>query len=734
MAPPCPGRRLGPFLVMAAALCGVLVPAGAQERGSRPGGPAAPDASEIKIIARSRVITQDRISASGDVEIHYKTVKVFADRLEYTPATKDVMAEGNVVIQTPGEVTRADRAFYNLDTGRGRIENASGILEPTLLFEALDMRREAADFYSLRRAKVTACAQPVPRWSFSASRANLRTGDYVEMWNTVLRVKSIPVLYVPYLRYPLKTDRATGFLMPKVGFSGPKGPMYSQSFYWVMARNMDATVGVDYYVRRGTGLGLEYRYLFAGGTTGAVNLYYFLFKKDAATGLRPSPASSVKINHIQKLPLGFSLTADVDYQTSFDFLREFDNSFREASVSNRSSQAYLSRSWAGINVSARASLFETYFSQAGDAIRNESLPQVNFNVFKVKLLAPIYFSMKAGYTSWRYGWRSEYEAGTEKRSSNLAVNPSLTWPFTSIPWLTANASVTANLVYYGQSLDPEAGTVVDKGLFAPNYDVNLEMTGPILYRVFYDKKGEARLKNIIEPFLNYQYDSPVSQAGRIVTSYGFFRFHQMAYGFNSRFLYKANDRPVEVLAFGLSQTYYFSPADGPLGRFLIDGKPPRFSEASGFVRFYPVADFSLDASLGFNPYYHNLSSLRVTGTAGSRGDGRFFSLSWFRSSNSWIVGADPTLTSLYNRHQVNLFGGWRLPGLGLDLQGELDYNIRDKKVLYTAVQAVHHFQCLEFMLDVRVFYYRLRPETQVRFSMGLGNIGRTPDFLGGLGF
>ncbi len=64
----------------------------------------------------------------------------------------------------------------------------------------------------------------------------------------------------------------------------------------------------------------------------------------------------------------------------------------------------------------------------------------------------------------------------------------------------------------------------------------------------------------------------------------------------------------------------------------------------------------------------------------------------------------------------------------------MDYNIQTKKVLYTAAQAVYHLQCLEFILDVRVFYYRLTPETQVRFSMGLGNIGRTPDFLGGLGF
>jgi hypothetical protein len=35
---------------------------------------------------------------------------------------------------------------------------------------------------------------------------------------------------------------------------------------------------------------------------------------------------------------------------------------------------------------------------------------------------------------------------------------------------------------------------------------------------------------------------------------------------------------------------------------------------------------------------------------------------------------------------------------------------------------------------VRVFYYRATPEFQYRVSIGLGNIGKTTDFMGGLGF
>jgi LPS-assembly protein len=64
----------------------------------------------------------------------------------------------------------------------------------------------------------------------------------------------------------------------------------------------------------------------------------------------------------------------------------------------------------------------------------------------------------------------------------------------------------------------------------------------------------------------------------------------------------------------------------------------------------------------------------------------------------------------------------------------VDYNIKDRKVLYTAAQAIYHYQCLDFLLELRMFYFRRPPDTPVRFSVGLGNIGRTTDFLGGIGF
>lgn len=741
----CPGRaglsRRAAGLCLALALLAAVLyaqdPQAAQTPAKPPVKPAPALDAEVspgtRIVARSLERAGQRVYALGDVEVHYRQSLIFADRVEYDLETKDVVAEGNVVVQSGVEVIRAERVVGNLESGRATIEKASGLVQPSLLFEAETLERRQPDLYALTKGRFTACAQPNPRWSFGLSRATLKTDDHVDLWNAVFRIKSVPVFYWPYLRYPLR-DRATGFLLPQLGQSGDKGFVVSESFFWALAPNMDATVGFDLYPKRGTGAGLEARYLFPGGTKGTANLYYF-FPKKTTDGTALPRSSIIRVDHTQRLPLGFTLVGSVDYQTSFTFLREFDNNFQRSTSFTRTSQAFLSRSWGRMSLSARASRFETYFSQIDDSNISTSLPQINFNIFKTRIFEPLYFSLASTISRTQYGWKSDYAAGTERRTSRFGVSPSLSVPFTSVPWVTATTSITANLNYYGQSLDPVSGGIVDEPLFTRNFNAAVDVVGPVLYRLFYGRDGRVRLKNILEPRFSYAYDSPTNAADRIVTNFGFFRYHQLTYGLTSRFLFKgASEQAVEVFSLALAQTYYLSPEHGPLSLFPVDGKPPRFSEVTGTLRFYPRARFSLDASAGYNPYYKTLSSVRLGVTAGDKPGGDFLTVNWFSSRNSWIVGVDPALVAIYNRDQIGALGGLRLPGLRVDLQLEADYNIKDHKVLYTGALLTYHYQCVDIVVDIRSFHYRARPDTQVRVSLSLGSIGRSLDFLGGFGF
>jgi lipopolysaccharide assembly outer membrane protein LptD (OstA) len=682
--------------------------------------------SPLTVLARSWEKTENRIFAVGNVEVRYKDLKVFADQAEVNTETKDIFASGNVVIQLPDEVVSAEKIFYNMDTRQGKIERAFGMVQPDIFYRANSIERKAEGAYEFRKADLTSCTQPTPRWKFSCSRANFKKNDYVEMWNSVFTLKKVPVFYMPYFRYPLDKERSTGFLMPQIGYSGVKGFFYGQGFYWTMARNMDATFSVDYYSNKGFGGGLEYRYLFGGGTGGEAKLYYFAFKPDPA-GVKSPDAYIVRFKHNQPLPYDFRLVANVDYQTSFDFLREFDNDYKRASISNYRSEAYISRAWSYYNFSLRASRFETLFRTVDDSIITYYLPQASLNSFKIKLFSPLFFSFSSSFTSWKYGWQSEFDINRQKHYNSVGFSPVLSLPFSKIPWLTLNSSLSGNFVYYAQSYAPNTRRIIDDPILKFNYVFGAEVTGPVFYRIYQSAGGETKIKHLVEPFAQYRFDSPVSQTGRIITPYGFFRYHQLSYGLTNRVIVK-REMPREVFTWGISQTYCLSPDDSPLSIYQWEGEVPRFSDVNSYARFYPAGKYSLDVSTGYNTYYKTFSFLRLAAGLNSFTDPLFLQVSWFKSMNPWYQDI------LGDRHQVGLTGRLNLPRLNLEVLGEFDFNVMEKKMLYTGASLVYHYQCLDFKADMRVFYYRDIPEVQYRVTIGLGNIGKTTDILGGLDF
>jgi lipopolysaccharide assembly outer membrane protein LptD (OstA) len=681
--------------------------------------------SPITFLAQNWEKKENRIFASGNVEVHYKDSKLFADEVDINTETKDVFAKGNVVIQVPGQVVSADSVFYNLDSHQGKYEHVNGMIQPDIFYQAAEVEQKDQDTFELTKARLTSCTQPTPRWKFSCARGNFKKDDYVEMWNSVFSIKKIPVFYMPYFRYPLNRERSTGFLMPQVGYTGVKGFFYGQSFYWAMARNLDASFNLDYYSAKGVGGGLEYRYLFRDGTGGEAKVYYFLFKPSAREG-DETGASIVRFNHNQPLPADFRFVANIDYQTSIDFLRQFDNNFKRASISNFKSEAYISRAWSYYNFSLRGSRFETFFRSVDNSIITYYQPQLTLNSFKIKLFSPLYFSFSSGLSSWKYGWKNEYDAGTEKYYTNASFSPTLSLPFSSIPWLTVNMSLGSNFVYYAQSYAPNSHTIINDPLFQSSYGVDIDWTGPVFYRIYQSVQGTTKVKHLIEPRVRYQYDSPVADPERTITPYGyFFRYHQLTYGLTNRILVK-KDMTREIFTWGISQTYYLSPEDSPNRIYRWKGTIPRYSDVSSYVRFYPAQKYSLDISSGYNPYYKTFSYLRLGASLNSFSDPYFLSVSWFKSLSPWYK------TVLFDRQQISVVGRMKIPRLQLEALGEFDFNIFERKMLYSGVSLVYHYQCFDFKVDMRTFYYRVPAETQFSVSIGLGNIGKTMDFWGGL--
>jgi LPS-assembly protein len=223
------------------------------------------DPDNIEIRADTSRLVKDGVSQfTGDVEIVKGEQAIRADVITYDESSGKFNAEGRTHIWDAGMIWAGASAEYDLENrvsvldegqywllggrGRGHARQLSHDKEAQItLLEGVDY---------------TTCPSTEDGWLLSASSIKLdHKSDRGSARNAVLRVRDIPVLYLPYINFPISDKRKSGFLMPSVGTTNESGFDTRVPYYWNIAPNHDATVTPRVLSDRGVMLGSEYRYL-----------------------------------------------------------------------------------------------------------------------------------------------------------------------------------------------------------------------------------------------------------------------------------------------------------------------------------------------------------------------------------------------------------------------------------------------------------------------------------------
>src|SRR5207253_2163555 len=114
-----------------------------------------------------------------------------------------------------------------------------------------------------------------PSWSIGGASTDVTLEGTGVVRHATFRVKDIPVLYFPYFLFPAKTDRASGFLFPRLANSNRRGFQYEQPFFWAINKSTDATVAVDLETAARVGAIGEYRYRLSHTTRGNFTVAYY---------------------------------------------------------------------------------------------------------------------------------------------------------------------------------------------------------------------------------------------------------------------------------------------------------------------------------------------------------------------------------------------------------------------------------------------------------------------------
>ncbi|MGB1198534.1 MAG: LPS-assembly protein LptD [Thalassotalea sp.] len=270
----------------------------------------------ITILSKSSsIIKNQKTSFFGGVTLMNSSQSINSDQLEINRQTETLTAQGNIHFQNAGvnifaseliasekkQETQLFNSAYQLNgnPGHGSAGNIYVNLDGTL---------------SLTDSSFTTCYGEVPDWQIQASEINISAKDNLgEAYHARVKLFDIPVLYIPYISFPVTNERKTGLLYPVVKSSNKSGLVVELPYYINIAENMDATVTPKLISKRGLQLVTEFRYL-SGQQSGQINLEYLT--KDNELKLNQDPRYLARFEHVGTFSDRYR--AYIDYTTISD--------------------------------------------------------------------------------------------------------------------------------------------------------------------------------------------------------------------------------------------------------------------------------------------------------------------------------------------------------------------------------------------------------------------------------
>ena len=636
-------------------LCALAAPAAAQLPVPGPAGVA--NDPFFGTCTRTDQWTFERVSAghlrlTGQVQVDCPQMSFFADVIDiYTEPELRLVASGNVVFTNPEGRIAAEKVEFNIAKGTGTFYIASGLLslgtqvdraqfagqDPEVYFYGETIEKLDQQKYRLTRGGFTTCVQPTPRWEVTSGSVVLTMGDYAVARNTILRVKGVPLLYMPLLYYPIKDDdRATGFLLPTYGSSSLRGQTISNAFFWAIGDSQDATFVHDWFTKVGQGAGAEYRYVASQGSYGNFK-FYRLDQQESEFRIggrvaRLPAQSSYQFNGAGNHMIGQAvrLHQRVDYSTSILTQQLYQQSLYQASNATRTIEGGVLANLGPLTASGLFQRTETFTGVDSSQLYG-STPRLSASIAPQRLFGlPVYASMNNEFSHLPYRQISNGRVTNDLTLNRFDVLPSVRAALSRLTFLTVNTSAAYRTTYYSRSAD-RAGKPITEPLVRQYLTLRSDVIGPVFSKIWDTPESgfSERMKHLIEPTYAFEYVPAIDNAAQVLRLadasdiiYG--DTARFTYGVNNRILYRTRTADgtgstVQMLTVGVQQTYYMTPQSSLNDtQYVSTGFRPRsvdLSDVALTVKMTPTANFDSTTRFEYDVHGEGLHVMSQVATA-----------------------------------------------------------------------------------------------------------------------
>ena len=672
----------------------------------------------VRFLSADRITGDEArtITATGAVSLRQRGAAISADRLEYATETDTAVATGNVRLERAGDTVTGPRLVYRIGEGTGEMER------PVFEIPKTEERRNASrgsagravlegeEKSRLFDAQYTTCPVPRDDWILKVSELEIDGKRQVgTAWNSAVYFYGVPILYSPWLSFPIDNARKTGFLAPTFGSSGRGGFEFALPWYWNIAENQDATLTPKIFSKRGLQLGGEYRYL-RPTYTGQADIEYL--PNDA---IADTDRYLVAVKHLQKLPFGLSLAVNAQKVSDNDYFRDLSTRVSATSQTNLPRDVILGYGDDVWTATARAIAYQTL----QDPLAPVTEPYRQVPQFMVTGLKQGLYGV-----DWLVGGElTNYSHPTLVNGRRLIVYPQASLPIKRT-WGYVTPKIGFHYTKYKLSQNDDGYEDATRSLPAGSVDAALYFDRPWDFRgaryfqtleprLFYVRipyRDQAKLPNFSTAEVDFGYNA-LFRENRFIGGDRIGDANQVTAAITSRLV--ESDSGLERLKATLGQIYYFDPP-----RVTLDSssRPPEGSRSDlvALVSGQVTPAIAIDGSLQYDAAQNRAQQFDITGR--------------FNPRPGSVLNAAYRFTRDQIK-QVDLSGQWPVSA-GLNVVGRWNWSLTDRKLIEGLAGFEYNAGCWEIRAVAHRFItatQQVSTSFQIQLELsGLSRIGISP--------
>jgi lipopolysaccharide assembly outer membrane protein LptD (OstA) len=542
-----------------------------------------------------------QVTAEGNIVINYSGAKLTCDKITVNTETKAGLAEGNVRIIDERGVIEGEKVTYNFETKTGVIFGANFMSQPYFGKAKKVEKLNDVEFLA-HDAYATTCNYNHPHFRFQADKLDFFRGDKIQSEKSIVYLGPVPILYLPRFSRSLKDQQSHIQVSP--GKSSDWGPYLLTATRFNLAQNLSARIYLDYRAKLGVaeGFGANYRSKSFGrgdfkyyytqertkaedtDTPGEFQRYLIRWRHSWEIGPRTNLISEYyKIVDAKRMVLGTEYNILKDY-----FYREYEKDARPLSYTLL--HHYFPYSSLDLLIQKRTN---RWYEQL------EKLPELKYSLPSIRVGAsPLYFESILQAANFNYKYPVPSPSSSDISVNRLDASNKVSLPF-RLGFINLKPFVANRSTYYSSELDDSS--VSPRTIFYTGADASTKF-----YRVFALKSGFLGmaidgLRHVITPSVSYAYNHfPTVPSNRLkqidaIDSIG--SSNALSFQLSNKLQTKRQGMSVDLANLRLESSYNFYNVD-PM---TYEKNKDNFTDFLVDLELFPYAWLRLDSDAVYRP-------------------------------------------------------------------------------------------------------------------------------------